>query len=309
MRRASFHIGLVTLGTMGPLIVAFWWLGSAVTGMTVAEAQTLLAGPVGLWLNLMLWPALVGFIVVAVESRAIAIAILGGRYTERPLTIDQAIARSRRVFWRLMVAIVVVAIPISLGQRYVEQIIDDLSVVKGAAALPAALVVTVLIGSPLAYVLASVVLGDAGPIQAFGRSWRAFRARTLASVVVALFESVSVLLIAFGLSAGLDIAGRVLDSIGFGSDQGIVGSLVVSLALLAATFAFGTLLYTVTALALTPQVVVFAGLAGGAPCSTRSTRAVATIRRQHGPASGPSADSPARSSPGWASPGSAWSAW
>ena len=87
-----------------------------------------------------------------------------------------------------------------------------------------------------------------------------FRARKLAAVVVALVETTTGLLILLGLSAGLDIALRLLDALGLGADSGPAGLILVTLGIAAATFALGTLIYTVTAIALAPQVVMFVGL-------------------------------------------------
>ena len=87
-----------------------------------------------------------------------------------------------------------------------------------------------------------------------------FRARKIAAVVVALIETTTGLLILFGLEAGLDIALRLLDALGLGVHSGPAGLTLVTLGVAAATFALGTLIYTVTAIALAPQVVMFVGL-------------------------------------------------
>lgn len=260
MRRASFHIGLVALGTVGPLAMGAWWLGLRSVHMTVAETDSMLTGPVALWINLLAWPAVIGVIVLSIEGRAMAAAILGARIVERPLTVTQAVARTRMVFWRVIAASIVSAIPIGLVQLAVEAFAQSILPVPGQASLPISLIVTALVGGPLAYVTSGVVLGDVGPVEAVRRSIKVFRARKIAAMVVALFETVAALLIVFGLSAGVDLALRVLGTLGLGTDSGPAGVVLVTVVLAAATFALGTLIYTVSALAIAPQVVMFVGL-------------------------------------------------
>jgi len=117
-----------------------------------------------------------------------------------------------------------------------------------------------VVGAPLAYLLTGVVLGDVDPMEATRRSFRVFGARKWAAVLVALFESGAQLLILLGVSAGLDVALRVLGTLGLGVDSGVAGLALTSLAIVVGVFALGTLLFTVTALSIAPQVVMFVGL-------------------------------------------------
>jgi hypothetical protein len=110
-----------------------------------------------------------------------------------------------------------------------------------------------------AYMLAGVVLGDVDLFEALRRSLRS-SGRAIAAIVVALVETSTGLLILFGLGAGLDIALRVLDALGLGASSGPAGLILVTIGIAAGTFALGTLIYTVTAIALAPQVVMFVGL-------------------------------------------------
>jgi hypothetical protein len=189
-----------------------------------------------------------------------AASILGARLVERPLTVHQALARARMVFWRAIGAGIVSGIPVAIAQAAIEAAADSILPIKGQAALPVSLVVTAILGGPLAYVIAGVVLGDVGPVEAVRRSFRVFRARRVAAIVVALFETTAVFLILFGVSAGLDLALRVFDTLGLGPDSGPAGIALVTLGVAAATFSLGTLIYTVEAIALAPQVVMFVSL-------------------------------------------------
>lgn len=260
MRAASFYVGAIVLGTVGPFALASWVLEVSTLHRTVDQAATLMSGGAGAWYGLLAIPALIGGFVALVESRTMAAGILGGRLAGRPLTVRQGLARSRMVFWRAVVASIVAGVPLALLQGAVEAVLADVFDMTGEVTVAVSIVVTALFGAPLAYMLAGVVLGDVDPFEALRRSIRVFRARKIAAIVVALVETSTGLLILFGLGAGLDIALRLLDALGLGASSGPAGLILVTIGIAAGTFALGTLIYTVTAIALAPQVVMFVGL-------------------------------------------------
>ena len=271
MRRASFLIGAVVVGTGGAYGLAFWWLEVASVHSPVDVTQSALTGALGAWMALLGFVGIVGIVVAAVESRAMAAAILGGQLTGSPVSVRSALARSRATFWRVVIASIIVAIPVGLAQGAVIVVLA--SAAPDATELSTALtaMAAALVGAPLAYLLTGVVLGDVDAFEATRRSFRVFRARRPAAVLVALFESVAQLLILLGVSAGLDIALRVLDALGLGVHSGIVGVALVSLTIVAGAFALGTLLFTVIAISIAPQVVMFVGL-------THTTRGLDHVR-------------------------------
>ena len=271
MRAASFYIGAIILGTVGPFALASWGIQVATLHRTVAEGDALMGGAAGGWYGLLAIPAVLGGFVALVESRTMAAGILGGRLAGRPLTVREALARSRMVFWRAVVASIVAGVPLAVAQGTVEAILAAAFNLTGEATVLGSIIVTALIGAPLAYLLSGVVLGDVDPFEALRRSVRVFRARKMAAVLVALLETGAGLLILFGLSAGLDIALRVLDALGLGPDSGPAGLILVTLGVAAATFALGTLIYTVSAIVLAPQIVMFVGL-------TRATMGLDHVR-------------------------------
>src|SRR4029079_10869841 len=120
--------------------------------------------------------------------------------------------------------------------------------------------VAAVVGARRAYVLSGIVLGDVGPVEATRRSIRVFRARKLAAALVAVFQTIALLLVLLGLGTGLDLALRVLDSLGLGADSGPAGLILVVIGIAIGVFALGTLIYTALAIALAPQVVMFVGL-------------------------------------------------
>jgi hypothetical protein len=125
LRRASFYIGVIVLGTVGPVALATWALGVSAVERSPTEIEAVLAGSGGAVVGLLGILAVIGLVVAAVESRNIAIAVLGGRIAGRSVTPRQALARSRQVFWSAMVGAVIVAIPIGVAEAIASSVIAD----------------------------------------------------------------------------------------------------------------------------------------------------------------------------------------
>lgn len=260
MRRASFYIGSIVLGTMGPLALATWAIEVVAVDRTPEQMEAALLGGGGVALSLAAVLAFAGLIVAAVESRTIAAGLLGGQMAGRPITPRQALARSRRVFWSAVLVAIIVAIPLAIAQAVVGEIVMPILGEAADLSVITTTLVTATLGSPFAYVLAGVVLGDVDPVEAVRRSFRVFGARKLAAALIVTFETVAILLIYLGISVGLDVAIRVLDALGLGVESGPLGLAVMTGGIVAAVFAFGTLIYTVIGITVAPQVVMFVGL-------------------------------------------------
>ena len=260
MRRASFYIGLIILGTVGPLALASWGLVVIETerGFTEFEedfaptAEALFAG-----LGLL---AFMGLVVAWVESRTLAMTVLASRMVERPVSTRRALARSRRMFWSAILASFLAGIPVLFVQGVVSELLAPTFGAAVEASVITSTLVTALIGGPFAYVLAGVVLGDVNPFEALRRSFLVFRARKVAAAIVVVFETITALLVLFGISAGLDVVLRLFGSLGFGPESSVIGLAATTIGVVAVTFAFGTLIFTVTAITVAPQVVMFLGL-------------------------------------------------
>ncbi len=260
MRRASFYIGLIVLGTVGPLALASWGLVVVETERGLAEfeegiapnAEALFAG-----LGLL---AFTGLVVAWVESRCLAMTVLASRMIERPVSTRRALARSRRMFWSAILASFLAGIPVFFVQGVVSEFFAPTFGEAVEASVITSTLVTALIGGPFAYVLAGVVLGDVNPFEALRRSFWVFRARKMAAAIVVVFETITALLVLFGISAGLDVVLRLFGSLGFGPESSAIGLAATTIGVVAVTFAFGTLIFTVTAITVAPQVVMFLGL-------------------------------------------------
>jgi hypothetical protein len=260
MRRASFYIGLVILGTVGPFALASW--GLLVVGMeqTVNVFGEGYGSNADVWYASLIILALLGVVVASVESRTLAITVLAGRMVEDPVSTRRALARSRRVFWFAIVASFIAGIPVVFVQGIVSGLVATTPDTLEATSVITSTIVTALIGGPFAYVLAGVVLGDVDPFEALRRSFRVFRARKLAAAIIVVFETITALLVLLGLGSGLDLVLRVFEGLGLGPQAGPVGLAATTIGVVVVTFAFGTLLFTVMAITVAPQVVMFLGL-------------------------------------------------
>ena len=261
IRRASFYIGVVVLGTVGPIALAIW--GLVVAGYDlgfVAESTWI---ELGEWLAVLGMVAFGGVIVASIESQAVVVALLGGHMAGRPISVREAIQRSRMVFWTVVAATLVVTIPTSLVQNLIGQ--------ETQQGLVAGFLLGIAIQTPFVYATAGIVLGGVGPVEALKRSVRIMRARKVAAIVLALMPTAFGLLTAISLQSGLDLAIRAIDALGLGPESGPVGVAVLTALIIGLVFAAGTLLLTAAGIIYAPQTVMFVGL-------TRATMGLDHVR-------------------------------
>jgi hypothetical protein len=265
VRSGSFYVGLIFLGTVGPVAVLLWGLAVVSEGRSLRQVLQGVSGAAGEPFLLAGLLAFGGLIVAYVESRAVATALLGARLAGREFDLRDAVRRSRAIFWPLLVGIAIINIPVAIAQELVDGwlagILDGESEVTSITAA----IVVAIIASPFAYVLSGIVLGNVGPVESARRSTRLFSARRLSAVVVSVFALAAQFLTLFGTSAGLDLVARVFDSLRLGPGSGAAGIAAVTVVILAVVFAIGSLLFTVAAIAAAPQVVMFLALTHATP--------------------------------------------
>lgn len=261
MRRASFYIGAVVLGTVGPIALALW--GMVVVGYPIDFLGDPTWAALGGWLAILGALALVGVVVATIESQAIVMALLGSHLAGRPVTVREAVQRSRHVFWFLVAATLAVNVPASLAQNVIGQDTQQ--------ALITGFVVGTAIQVPFVYAAAGIVLGGVRPLEALRRSVGIVRARTAAAVVLALLPAAFGLLVLIAFEAGADLALRSIDALGLGADSGPAGLAILTVLIVGLVFAVGTLLLTASGIIYAPQVVMFVGL-------TRATMGLDSVR-------------------------------
>jgi hypothetical protein len=267
LRRASLYIGLILLLTAGPF--ALLALGLVASGNPLLDstsgsdfafgqdpASAGLIAPFGV----AVYVAIGGYLVAAVEGQAIAIVLLGGRLAGRRITLRAAVTRSRVVFWRLIRGGIIVQVPLLIVQLVVTALLTpSREATSQGAGLLATGIVTIL-GLPFAYLATGIVLGDVGALESVRRSIRIVRTRIGTAFVVALFAAVAQYLLILGLGVGGDILARVATPLELDPSGGAGSVLLLGGLVLVFVTAFGTLLFTVSAIEVAPQVVAFLAL-------------------------------------------------
>ena len=269
IRRASIYIGLLALGAFGPAALLIL-VGLARLLSDPATAATLNGdNPMAIFLEqpdlgdpltLIAGVALAGLVLlvaISIDAKAIAIAMLAGAYSERPMSLPEALARARQTFWRLLwsgllVGVVSSVISLVLAWPFLRPF-DSNQGVTFITSMIATLAVT-----PFAFASTGIVLGDAGAIETLRRSVRLFRAKPRIALVVTLFTLVSAAIQSFAFGGGADLASRVATFFHVG--EGAASLILPGLLVLALIVAFGSLTFTIAAIVAAPQVAAFLGL-------------------------------------------------
>jgi hypothetical protein len=282
LRSASLAIGFQVLATLGPLVLLLLVLADRApdlldavaaggAGPTPTEQETTLAFVITLTGLI----AIVALTALAIESRIIGAALLGSRAMGQPMRPLEALRRSRQVFWRVLGATLLVQIPLSILSGAVSSAVTGMAG-SSEASLAVSTVVTMLASVPFAYVLTGIVLGGAPALMAIRRSFAMARVRWRIAFVVAVAETLAQTLLIFGLLTALDIVARVADILGLGLDTGTVMTYLTLVVAMFVVAAVGSLMFTVSALAVAPQVVAFVGLTGYGGGLDRARDEVAT---------------------------------
>jgi hypothetical protein len=264
LRSASLYIGLLVLGTVGPFALLLW--GSAeVSYFEAASLTDDQTRNLETWLAVTGFLAVVGLIVASIESRGLAAALLGARLQQRPLSVRDGVRRSRMSFWRLVGVTIVVNGPLLIIQAIVGDWLAQVFHGQSELSEVSATLVSAVVGTPFAYVTAGIVLGDVGAVESARRSIRLFSTRRRSALVVSIIGVVAQFITLAALVAAVDVLARAFLALGLGPDSGTVGVAVITVVVIAIVFAVGSLTFTVAALAIAPEVVMFTALTHAVP--------------------------------------------
>jgi hypothetical protein len=191
--------------------------------------------------------------------------LLGARLAGRRLSRRDGLRRARMTFWPIIGAGVLIGIPTGTAQTMLAEILRG-SATQGVdfPDVAAALVVAIA-AAPLVYSVAGIVLGGVGPVVTLGRSITLFRARKQAGLVVALFAFAGQFIVVGGLFAGADLVIRAFEALDLAGLEPGLHALISIVAILVFVFAIGSLIATVSALEIAPQVLMFVALTHVAP--------------------------------------------
>lgn len=268
LRTTSLAIGFQLLATVGPLVLLLLVLAErapdlldAISNGTASAAPTEQEGTLAFAMMVTGIVAGLALVALSIESRILGAAILGSRAVGRPMRPLEALRRSREVFWRVLGATVVVQIPLSILSGLVSGMVEA-GLGPTEATVVISTIATMLASVPFAYVLTGIVLGGAPIGVAIRRSFAMARVRWRIALVVAIAETLAQTLLVFGLLAALDIVSRVAGVLGLGLESGTATTYLTLVVAMLVVAAVGSLVFTVSALAVAPQVVAFVGLTG-----------------------------------------------
>jgi hypothetical protein len=269
LRGASVYIGLLTLALVGPFVLIVLAFAASQGGFGWLEDMMLGIQPdllpvddsVGTYLVISAFVALIGFFVIGIESQIIAAAILGGRALGRPMSLREAIHRSRRVFWRIVGASLLVSFLLVLPNLVLNAVLASAFDPTSEAPTVIATGIGALLAAPFAYIVTGIVLGDVGAGEAVRRSTSLARARWRLAIAVTSVGAVMAYIQLFAIGAGVDILTRFGSMLHLGFDSP-GGTSALTLVVLIGVLAVGSLTFTLTALRDAPQVVAFVGMTG-----------------------------------------------
>lgn len=260
LRVVSMAVGFQLMGAVGPLVVLLLVLAGRAPDLlevmldpTAAATEESVSVSGSIFVTGMIGAA--ALVALTLESRIVAVALLGGHAIGRPVTPLEALRRSRQVFW-----------PVAIATFFVQLFVNVVVTVAGSplgdgdVGLLFTTALAALLSMPFVYLVSGIVLGAAPAMEAIRRSSRMAATRWRLALVVAIAETLAQALLVFGLLAGLDILVRISEALGLGLDGGPLATFATIVIALLATAAVGSLVFTVAALAVAPQVVAFVGL-------------------------------------------------
>jgi hypothetical protein len=115
---------------------------------------------------------------------------------------------------------------------------------------------------PFAYVAAGIVLGGVGAWESIRRSWRLARSRWRLAFLIAIVSTAVAYIAGFALTAGAGVLDRLGAAFGLGTTTGPLQLVVLAVIIAFGLISVGSLVMTIAALTVAPQVVAFLGLTG-----------------------------------------------
>ena len=265
LRGPSFYIGFMMLVTLAPLValaaLALVAQGEDMFGPAYGNGSGSGTGFGNLawlgWLSLGAIPGVLGYLAATIEARALATAVIGARAEGRPLRLVESISLARERFWPVLGAQMLIGTITGLITTTASVVVFMAMGPVEPISYGVQLVLGLLLGAPVVYVPAAIMLGGTGVFESIHRSFGLARSRKRLAVVVTLFGLVSQFVVMFGLSAGLDAIARLI--VGTGLTESFPPALVVPIAA-AFVFAIGTLVFLVEVIAAAPPVFAFMAL-------------------------------------------------
>jgi hypothetical protein len=269
VRSASLYVGVLTLLIVGPAAVVLMGMirdqgGFEATLLLLFGGESYFESPEAGAISMLRFTtltAVIGSFLIAFEAQILATTVIGGVATGRTMGVRDALRLSRRVFWSVVGAAILVGILEQIVSNLINRVAYGLTRSVDGATIATLLAAAVVV-MPFVFYQSGIILGGVGAIESLRRSTRIARARWRLALLVALAASVVSVIELFALGAGLDIVVRVATAIGLGLDGSFVAALATVAVVLACVVALGSLLVTIAALIAAPQVFVFLRMTG-----------------------------------------------
>jgi hypothetical protein len=269
IRRASVYIGLAWLLAAGPVAAVtlafaahqggFEWLQSLASG----DAQIVPIGPY--FATLFLVVVFIGLgclLALSIDGQIVATVLIGGEATGRSFDLHHALALARARFWRFVRAAILVGVILAIPRFVINQLVVNNGPPGSETQTLLLTAIDVVLSTPFVYLATGIVLGGVGARESVRRSWRLARARWRLAFLIAIVNTAVGYVAGFALGAGADILVRLGELFGLGTTMGPLQIAVLAAIVGLAIVSIGSLVMTIAALTVAPQVVAFLGLTG-----------------------------------------------
>ncbi len=270
IRRASVNLGLLSLLSVGPVAALLWAFSDRQGGFewfqAVARGLRPELVPVGAaFAPLSAIAAFLGFgclLALTIDAQLLATVLIGARATGRTTNLRAALRLVRLRFWRYVRASFLIGAILLVPRFLVNQIVMDGQSVGTEAQALVSTAIDLIVSTPFAYVAAGIVLGGVGAQESVRRSWRLSKARWRLAFLIGIVNTGVTYIAGFAVGAGGDILVRLGTVFGLGETMGPGQILVLAAIIVLAIASIGSLIMSIAALTVAPQVVAFLGLTG-----------------------------------------------
>jgi hypothetical protein len=269
IRRASVYIGLSWLLAAGPVAAVtlafaahqggFEWLQTLASG----DAQVVPVGPYFAALFLLVVTIGLGcLLALSIDGQLVATILIGAEATGRPFDLRHALALARARFWRFVRASILVGVVLAIPRFVINQLVFNNGPLGSDTQTLIQTAIDVVLSTPFVYLATGIVLGGVGARESVRRSWGLARARWRLAFLIGIVNTAVGYLAGFALGAGADILVRLGELFGLGTTMGPLQIAILAAIVALAIVSIGSLVMTIAALTVAPQVVAFLGLTG-----------------------------------------------
>jgi hypothetical protein len=266
VRRVAILIGLLALAAAGP-IVALELAASGLIGAPSSDGPysdiVALQGRLNAARILVELSALIGIgcvIALAIDSQLLAVHVIASRATGRAFSLRPALEVVRIRFWRLARANILVGLILFIPRAVIERILAPRGIALQSQSV-VQVILDIILSVPFAYLATWILLGQVGAREAVRRSWRLARSRPSLALVIAIVNVAFQTIALVALGSAAEILVRIADALGLDHATGL-GIVPLGALLALAIVATGSLVMTIAALTVGPQVVAFLRLTG-----------------------------------------------